>query len=71
MNISLPHNPLYRGLAYIFIGTLLLFYMFGFLYTIMNFVFAIIAVGLIAKGFMIAGFDKPAVALYNKAMKKK
>lgn len=71
MNISLPKDPLYKGLAYIFIGTLLLFYMFGFLYTIMNFVFAIIAIGLIVKGFMIAGFDKPVIALYQKTMKKK
>ncbi|PKM97894.1 MAG: hypothetical protein CVU79_05835 [Elusimicrobia bacterium HGW-Elusimicrobia-3] len=42
-----------------------------FLYTIMNIVFAIIAIGLIAKGFMIAGFDKPLIAMYHKMMKKK
>lgn len=71
MNIAFPKDPLYRGLAYIFVGTLLLFYMFGFLYTIMNLLFALLAIGLIGKGFMLAGFDKPIIALYHKIMKKR
>ena len=71
MNIAFPHNPLYRGLAYIFIGVILLFYVLGYIYTIMNFLFVLLSIALIGKGFMLAGLDKPIIALYHKVMKKK
>jgi len=71
MNIAFPKDPLYRGLIYILLGAILLFYVLGFIYTIMNFLFALISLGLIYKGFMLAGFDKPIIALYHKIMKKK
>jgi hypothetical protein len=71
MNIMFPQDPLYRGLAYILLGTILLFYVLGFIYTIMNFLFALLSIALIGKGFMLAGLDKPIVALYHKIMKKK
>lgn len=74
MNIAFPKNPLYKGLAFIIGGTLLLSYATGMTYTIVNLLinvlFAATAIGLIYKGCLLAGFDKPIMALYNKIMKK-
>jgi len=75
MNIAFPENPLYKGLAFIIGGTILLSYATGMTYTIINLLinilFVVVAIGLIYKGCMFAGLDKPIMALYNKIMKKK
>jgi hypothetical protein len=75
MNISFPENPLYKGLAFIIGGTILLSYATGMTYTVINLLinllFVVVALGLIYKGFLFAGLDKPITVLYNKVMKKK
>jgi hypothetical protein len=38
---------------------------------LINVLFVVVSIGLIYKGCIFAGFDKPIMALYNKAMKKK
>jgi hypothetical protein len=74
MNIAFPQNPLYKGLAFIIGGAVLLSYATGMTYTIINLLvnlfFVAVAIGLIYKGCMLAGFDKLIMALYNKIMKK-
>ena len=74
MNTTFLQDPVYKGLLFIIGGALLLSYAVGMTYTVINLLinmfFVAIAAGLIGKGFMLAGFDKPVMALYNKVMKK-
>jgi hypothetical protein len=74
MDFTFLQKPIYKGLAFILGGTLLFSYAIGMTYTIINMLinlfFIIISCSLIYKGFMLAGFDKPIMALYHKIIKK-